>query len=239
MLFRSADPGGVEGPQVVPDLEESCRTYRAHFLQSEHFNFCGLDEVLGPVVLSVKYYTDSDTATNHIRIILRLTQGTSHQLVARQPVQPSPIALAKSVCPDLTLAALQPVLCPKASDLLLNYDEHVLVNNFKFGLIYQRVGQTTEEALFGNRSHSSSLDCLLECLGERVTLCQHQGYRGGLDTQFGQTGQHSVYTDHMGKEVMFHVSTLLPFSETDSQQLQRKRHIGNRSEEHTSELQSP
>merc|ERR1719471_2502088 len=26
---------------------------------------------------------------------------------------------------------------------------------------------------------------------------------------------------------MFHVATLLPFSETDSQQLQRKRHIGN------------
>ena len=28
---------------------------------------------------------------------------------------------------------------------------HVLVNNFKFGVVYQRVGQTTEEALFGNR----------------------------------------------------------------------------------------
>ena len=72
--FDSEGNPGVEGPQVVPDLEESCRTYRAHFLQSEHFNFCGLDESLGPVVLSVKYYTDSDTATNHIRIILRLTQ---------------------------------------------------------------------------------------------------------------------------------------------------------------------
>ena len=44
-------------------------------------------------------------------------------------------------------------MCPKASELLLNYDEHVLVNNFKFGMIYQRVGQCSEEALFGNRSH--------------------------------------------------------------------------------------
>jgi RAP1 GTPase activating protein 1 len=26
---------------------------------------------------------------------------------------------------------------------------------------------------------------------------------------------------------MFHVSTLLPYSKTDSQQLERKRHIGN------------
>ena len=29
------------------------------------------------------------------------------------------------------------------------------------------------------------------------------------------------------REVMFHVSTLLPYSESDKQQLQRKRHIGN------------
>ena len=32
------------------------------------------------------------------------------------------------------------MLCPKASELLVSYDEHVLVNNFKFGVIYQRVG---------------------------------------------------------------------------------------------------
>ena len=101
------------------------------------------------------------------------------------------------------------------------------MNNFKFGVIYQRVGQTSEEALFGNRGHSVAMDRFLDMLGTRVTLAQHTGYRGGLDTQFGQTGQHSVYTEHMGKEIMYHVATLLPFSETDSQQLQRKRHIGN------------
>ena len=140
---------------------------------------------------------------------------------------PSPISLAKTVCPQLTLTNLQPVLCPKASDLLVNYDEHVLVNNFKFGVIYQRVGQTCEESLFGNRSHSVGMDRFLDMIGRRVTLSEHTGYRGGLDTQFGQTGQHSVYTEHCGKEIMYHVATLLPFSDTDSQQLQRKRHIGN------------
>jgi len=29
------------------------------------------------------------------------------------------------------------------------------------------------------------------------------------------------------KEIMFHVSTLLPYSSGDNQQVQRKRHIGN------------
>ena len=212
------------------DHEESpCRTYRAHFLQSEHFTFCGQDDSEGPVVLSVKYYSgDGENKTNHIRLVLRLSSGSHHRLVDRDSLaQPSPISLARLVCPRLTLSSLQPVLCPRASELLVNYDEHVLVNNFKFGVIYQRVGQTSEEALFGNRVHSAVMDRFLDMIGQRVTLAQHSGYRGGLDTQFGQTGQHSVYTEHQGKEIMYHVATLLPFSETDSQQLQRKRHIGN------------
>lgn len=51
-------------------------------------------------------------------------------------------------------------------------------------------------------------------------------YRGGLDTQFGQTGEEAVYQVYKEREIMFHVSTLLPFTDNDPQQLQRKRHIG-------------
>lgn len=229
--------GGGSGGELLLDAESPCRTYRAHFLQSEHFNFCGLDETTGPLVLSVKYYSDGDEsggANRHIRIILRLQGGTHHKLVAAPAAalmsaeqQPAPIALARLVVPDISIQALQPVLCPRASDLLLNYDEHVLVNNFKFGVIYQKVGQTNEEALFGNKQHSPAMDRFLELVGRRILLSEHTGYRGGLDTQFGQTGEYSVYAEHQGKEVMFHVATLLPYSETDAQQLQRKRHIGN------------
>ena len=98
---------------AVGELDESpCRTYIAYLLQSEHFNFFGLDDLMGPVVLSVKYYCDSgSTTSNHIRIVLRLTSWTTHRLVARQ--QPSPIALARMVCPEISLATLQPVLCSK------------------------------------------------------------------------------------------------------------------------------
>lgn len=52
-------------------------------------------------------------------------------------------------------------------------------------------------------------------------------FKGGLDTLYGQTGEESVYEVFREKEVMFHVSTLLPYTENDPQQLQRKRHIGN------------
>lgn len=43
----------------------------------------------------------------------------------------------------------------------------------------------------------------------------------------GQTGVESVYTTFRDREIMFHVSTKLPFTDGDTQQLQRKRHIGN------------
>ena len=52
-------------------------------------------------------------------------------------------------------------------------------------------------------------------------------YRGGLDTRHGQTGDSAVYELFRGREVLFHVASLLPYSPGDSQQLQRKRHIGN------------
>lgn len=55
-------------------------------------------------------------------------------------------------------------------------------------------------------------------------------YRGGLDTQFGQTGDEAVYQVFKEREIIFHVSTLLPYTDNDPQQLQRKRHIGKQSQ---------
>lgn len=44
-------------------------------------------------------------------------------------------------------------------------------------------------------------------------------FRGGLDVTHGQTGTESVYTAFFNKEIMFHVSTKLPYTEGDSQQV--------------------
>ena len=41
------------------------------------------------------------------------------------------------------------------------------------------------------------------------------------------TGEYSVYEEFKDTEIMFHVSTLLPYNKNDHQQLERKRHIGN------------
>ena len=44
-------------------------------------------------------------------------------------------------------------------------------------------------------------------------------FRGGLDVQKDQTGSHSVYTTFEEHEIMFHVSTMLPYSKEDRQQV--------------------
>jgi RAP1 GTPase activating protein 1 len=99
--------------------------------------------------------------------------------------------------------------------------------NFKFGVVYMRKGQVTEEELFSNQEHSEHFDNFLNLLGRRVQLKDFAGFRAGLDNAHGQTGEYSIYENFQNKEIMYHVSTLLPFNRNDSQQLERKRHIGN------------
>ncbi|PKU35556.1 rap1 gtpase-activating protein 2 isoform x7 [Limosa lapponica baueri] len=115
----------------------------------------------------------------------------------------------------------------KASQMIVSYDEHEVNNTFKFGVIYQKFRQTQEEELFGNNEESTAFKNFLSFLGDTITLQDFKGFRGGLDVSHGQTGAESVYTVFRDREIMFHVSTKLPFTEGDTQQLQRKRHIGN------------
>ena len=79
--------------------------------------------------------------------------------------------------------------------------------------------QQTEEELFGNETHSKAFDEFLDLLGERIRLRGFDKYRAGLDGNNDLTGTHSVYTKFADIEIMFHVSTLLPFEECDSQKV--------------------
>jgi RAP1 GTPase activating protein 1 len=58
-------------------------------------------------------------------------------------------------------------------------------------------------------------------------FCILFSYRAGLDISEQTDCPVSYYELYDQKEIMFHVSTLLPFTRTDSSQIQRKRHIGN------------
>ncbi|XP_063605738.1 rap1 GTPase-activating protein 1-like isoform X4 [Penaeus indicus] len=206
------------------ETDETARYYRRFFMGNEHWTFLGEDEVHGPVVLSHK--TEVISSQENTRVLLRLKTGTHHAIINLGD-NPTPAKMAKRLKEELTVERFQPVVTPRGPEMIVSYDEHVLVNHFKFGLIYQRAGQTTEEQLFGNKTHSAAFEEFLSLMGQRVKLRDHEGFKGGLDTLYGQTGEESVYEVFREKEIMFHVSTLLPYTENDPQQLQRKRHIGN------------
>jgi hypothetical protein len=128
------------------------------------------------------------------------------------------------------------------------------VTRFKFGVLYQRAGQVREEDMFANQDPSPGFKKFLQYLGDEIelkviitsshaaTACARivcsdktvavmvmvQGwdkYSGGLDTE-GREGTNSIYMLRKDCEIMFHVSTFLPFSTKNDQQVERKKHIG-------------
>uniref|UniRef100_A0A8C3UPN8 RAP1 GTPase activating protein n=1 Tax=Catharus ustulatus TaxID=91951 RepID=A0A8C3UPN8_CATUS len=217
-------PTPVPGTRAKLEGNHTAKIYRKHFLGKEHFNYYSLDPVLGHLVFSLKY-----DEQEHLHLLLRTRARTLHDVVPISCLAefPNVVQMAKLVCEDVNVDRFYPVLYPKASRLILAFDEHVLSNHFKFGVIYQKLGQTSEEELFGTTEESPAFAEFLDVLGQRVQLRDFKGFRGGLDVTHGQTGSESVYCHFRDKEIMFHVSTKLPYTEGDAQQLQRKRHIGN------------
>uniref|UniRef100_A0A673KCF5 Signal induced proliferation associated 1 like 2 n=1 Tax=Sinocyclocheilus rhinocerous TaxID=307959 RepID=A0A673KCF5_9TELE len=97
----------------------------------------------------------------------------------------------------------------------------------KVGVLYCKAGQSTEEEMYNNENAGPALDEFLHLLGQRVRLKGFTKYRAQLDNKTDSTGSHSLYTTYKDYELMFHVSTLLPYTPNNRQQLLRKRHIGN------------
>ncbi|XP_044068060.1 rap1 GTPase-activating protein 1 isoform X9 [Siniperca chuatsi] len=226
------DPPEADQPpcptsHIKLETNSTAKIYRKHFMGKEHFNYYTMDAALGHLVFSMKYDVIGDQ--EHLRLMLRTKLKTYHDVIPISCLTefPNVVQMAKLVCEEVNVDRFYPVLYPKASRLIVTFDEHVISNNFKFGVIYQKFGQTSEEELFGNMEESPAFVELLEFLGHKIELHDFKGFRGGLDVTHGQTGTESVYTSFHNKEIMFHVSTKLPYTEGDSQQLQRKRHIGN------------
>ena len=128
--------------------------------------------------------------------------------------------------PDISLASLRLGVL-NADEQLLKLDEQVLTTTYKVGVLYCRDGQSTEEEMYNNEHSSPAFDEFLTVLGEMVRLKGFAKYRAGLDNKTDTTGTHSIYNTYNDCEIMFHVSTLLPFTANNKQQLLRKRHIGN------------
>ncbi|XP_048836536.1 rap1 GTPase-activating protein 2a isoform X3 [Brienomyrus brachyistius] len=221
------DDGEGRGLGFRLECNSTARAYRKHFLGREHLNFYCTASGLGNLIMSLKH--EEVEGQEYLRIILRSRMKTLHDRIHLEGLSqlPSIPQIAKLFCDDVPGLKFSPVLYPRASQLIVSYDEHEINNTFKFGVIYQTFGQTTEEELFGNNTETPAFKEFLSLLGDCMDLQDFKGFRGGLDVSHGQTGSQSVYTVFRRREIMFHVSTKLPYTDGDAQQLQRKRHIGN------------
>lgn len=237
------------GPRPIEQVDHGARYYRNYFLGLEHQNYFGMDEQLGPVAISIKKEKVMPTTVNlseaqnnqNQQNLFRLIVRTSELLTLRGSVLeeaiPNPRGPGKPctikevleyVAPEVQISTLRlSVNTPQCEQQLLKLDEQGLTNKYKVGILYCRANQATEEDMYNNEDAGSAFNEFLETIGKRVRLKGFEHYKAGLDNKTDSTGTHSVYATYQDCEVMFHVSTMLPFTPNNRQQLLRKRHIGN------------
>uniref|UniRef100_A0A665VZP2 Signal-induced proliferation-associated 1-like protein 1 n=1 Tax=Echeneis naucrates TaxID=173247 RepID=A0A665VZP2_ECHNA len=244
--------GPKEGPStlsekgkqyIVEHLDLGAYYYRKFFYLREHWNYFGMDEALGPVAVSLrreKLEEDKEQGQQYnYRLIFRTSELTTLRGSILEDAVPStskhgttrglPVKeVLEYLLPELDLSCLRLALnTPKVTEQLMKLDEQGLSFQVKVGVMYCRAGQSTEEEMYNNETAGPALEEFLQLLGEKVRLKGFTKYRAQLDTKTDSTGTHSLYTSYKDYEIMFHVSTLLPYTPNNKQQLLRKRHIGN------------
>ncbi|KAK5857282.1 hypothetical protein PBY51_010537 [Eleginops maclovinus] len=244
--------GPKEGPSmlsekgkqyIVEHVDLGAYYYRKFFYLREHWNYFGMDEALGPVAVSLrreKLEEDKEHGQQYsYRLIFRTSELTTLRGSILEDAVPStskhgttrglPVKeVLEYLLPELDLSCLRLALnTPKVTEQLMKLDEQGLSFQVKVGVMYCRAGQSTEEEMYNNEMAGPALEEFLQLLGDKVRLKGFTKYRAQLDTKTDSTGTHSLYTTYKDYEIMFHVTTLLPYTPNNKQQLLRKRHIGN------------
>lgn len=227
----------------IEHVDLGARYYRDYFHGKEHSNYFGTDDKLGPVAVSIRREKVEDTKDLKDQYQYRIIVRTSELVTLRGSILEDAVAstgkhgtvrglplkeVLEQVVPELNVSCLRLALSTaKVTEQLLKLDEQGLSHKHKVGVLLCRAGQSTEEEMYNNEDASPAFSAFLELLGEQVLLKGFSKYAAQLDTKTDSTGTHSLYTTYQGYEVMFHVSTMLPYMPNNPQQLLRKRHIGN------------
>ncbi|KAG8449485.1 hypothetical protein GDO86_016217 [Hymenochirus boettgeri] len=228
---------------IVEHVDLGAYYFKKYFYQKEHWNYFGTDENLGPVAVSVRREKLEDAKENGPQYNYRVIFRTSELMTLRGSVLEDAIPstakhgtarglplkeVLEHIVPELNVQCLRLAFnTPKVTEQLMKLDEQGLNYQLKVGIMYCKAGQSTEEEMYNNESAGPAFEEFLQLLGERVRLKGFEKYRAQLDTKTDSTGTHSLYTTYKDYEIMFHVSTMLPYTPNNKQQLLRKRHIGN------------
>lgn len=217
--------------------------YQDHYSEKEHLNYLSNDRKGEPIIISTvkeRRTSQDNDLEKLIRVLIRSKRCDERYLLNEKQFLKTKLKKLKGVQigdivkylqvynNNLVDGKIRYIKDPAIVNDLLSFERHQVVVKYKIGILLCKEGQTTEEEMFSNEYGSEYFDKFLELLGDKVELKGFTGYKGGLDTERDTTGTHSVYTCWRNTyEIMFHVSTMLPFSTDNPQQLERKRHLGN------------
>ncbi|GCC33991.1 signal-induced proliferation-associated 1-like protein 3 isoform X2 [Chiloscyllium punctatum] len=227
----------------IEHVDRGAKYYQDYFHGKEHWNYFGVDEKLGPVAVSIKREKLEDSKEHGLQYVYRIIFRTSELITLRGAILEDAVPstskhgtvrglllkeVLESVIPELNIQCLRLAFSTvKVTEQLLKLDEQGLSRKHKVGILYCMAGQGTEEEMYNNEEAGPAFEEFLEQLGEKVLLKGFTKYAAQLDTKTDSTGTHSLYTTYQDYEIMFHVSTMLPYTPNNRQQLLRKRHIGN------------
>lgn len=123
-----------------------------------------------------------------------------------------------------------PILIPSVDESISRsidmFDRIPIVEFHKIGLLYLCPGQKNEIDVLSNTSGSYQYNWFLKQLGNFVKLDEaYNYYIGGL--QFAVDGEYGLVWNDRKSQVIFHVVTLMPNTQGDTQFTLKKRHVGN------------
>ena len=150
----SRDKVSTEDPFELINFQEEM--FEKHYHGKEHWNYFTNDEALGPVILSLKQETFSNR--DQFRILLRTVSYSLHGIVPTSSICADRydreavvrcLGDEAGLKPNLILGQLQ-----STPDELLKLDQVFIKSELKVGVVFIKKGQTTEEAILGNKTES-------------------------------------------------------------------------------------
>eukprot|EP01094_Clydonella_sp_ATCC50884_P028024 TRINITY_DN8292_c0_g1_i2.p1 TRINITY_DN8292_c0_g1~~TRINITY_DN8292_c0_g1_i2.p1 ORF type:complete len:629 (-),score=179.26 TRINITY_DN8292_c0_g1_i2:320-2206(-) len=202
--------------------------YRDMFVGQDHQNYIGTDKMLGPVFFSIR----RDKKGGFGFLVIRTKKSDFKYEIPVSAMKKSNLKqMMKDIAGDAGLhltGNIKLVEKMELEDDMLAFEEAEIFINYKIGVLLVKSGQVDDDEFFSNCDGSPYWSQFLDSIGGTVDLHGFEGFDGGLDTEKGSTGEQSVIATYQDQyNIMYHVSTMLPFHEDDKQRVERKRHLGN------------
>ncbi|KAH0517070.1 GTPase-activating Rap/Ran-GAP domain-like protein 3 [Microtus ochrogaster] len=125
---------------------------------------------------------DAETPEDEVREIFRMEIRRGTQKICL-PYSPTKTLSVKSILSAMNLDKFE-----KGPREIFHPEIQKGSVNFKFGVLFAKDGQLTDDEMLSNEIGSEAFQKFLNLLGDTITLKGWTGYRGGLDTKNNTTG---------------------------------------------------